>query len=357
MTAWNPVWHQAMTRNLFQGKAFGSRKTVVFSLHMQAGGEKLRFWFSNRFGKEDSLIGPMRVIAGGKSWPVKAGKKRIFRVPVGGMVCSDEIPAAVAAGDTIEVRMYYRNPIVDCNMIEEQASLLAGNQVEQTSSEMEKPLLAKLLCAYNAIPALEMVEVLSDRKTASIVAFGDSITAQSRWTKPLAARLEEAFPGEYVLLNSGISGNCLLHETDGIFAPVFGEMGTKRFARDVLDIPNLHTAIFGLGVNDVSYYTEKTADHINLASFRAAVTDMTNTLHDRGVRVVMQTISPRLGVARSMGKYYPEMEEQRLLFNDWIRSAGIFDYVFDAEEVVKEERPDDWKCPRCRKPKDKFNRA
>jgi lysophospholipase L1-like esterase len=34
------------------------------------------------------------------------------------------------------------------------------------------------------------------------------------------------------------------------------------------------------------------------------------------------------------------MEELRLRLNEWIRTAGIFDYVFDAEACVREERKD-----------------
>ncbi len=340
MNCWNPVWHQAITRSLFEGKAFGSNKTVIFSLRMQCAGEQIRFYFSNRFGTESYQIGPMKLIAGGKSYPVTVRGDVNFQIPVGKCVRSDAVPVDISVGDTIEVRMYYSNAVIDCNMIEEEATLLKGNQVDACPVKMEKPFLAKILGAYNAIPSLESVEVLSNRPSASIVAFGDSITALNRWTKPLAQRLESAYPGEYVLLNSGISGNCLLHEEGGVFGPVFGEMGTKRFQRDVLDIPNLHTVILGLGVNDVSYYSEATRNHINLECYKDAITKIVQTLHERNVRVVMQTITPRLGVALTMGVYKREMEEQRLLFNDWIRNAGIFDYLFDAEAVVKEKHPD-----------------
>ena len=205
---------------------------------------------------------------------------------------------------------------------------------------MKKPLLAKILGAYNAVPTIERIDIFSERETKSIVAFGDSITALSQWTKPLAKRLEQAYGDEYILLNSGISGNCLLYKVDGIFGPVFGDVGTKRFERDVLDIPNLHAVILGLGVNDVSYYTDKTKDRINLEAYQREITAITDEFHKRGIRVIMQTISPRLGVARTMGKYNRPMEEQRLLFNEWIRTADIFDYVFDAEKVVREERVD-----------------
>ena len=174
----------------------------------------------------------------------------------------------------------------------------------------------------------------------AIVAFGDSITAMSQWTRPLAERLAAAYPGEYALLNAGISGNCLLYERSDFFAPVFGDMGINRFARDVLETPDLDTVIFALGVNDVSYLNEKTAGQISLETFSRAVASMTDALHQRGVRVVAQTITPRLGVSIKMGRYRPEMEALRLQLNAWIRSAGIFDYLFDAEAVVRDERPD-----------------
>lgn len=32
----------------------------------------------------------------------------------------------------------------------------------------------------------------------------------------------------------------------------------------------------------------------------------------------------------------------RLRLNDWIRTADVFDYVFDAEVVVREQREDGW---------------
>ena len=40
--------------------------------------------------------------------------------------------------------------------------------------------------------------------------------------------------------------------------------------------------------------------------------------------------------------------------------CSICGYVYDPEEhdgVAFEDLPDDWKCPRCRQPKEKFNRA
>ena len=41
-----------------------------------------------------------------------------------------------------------------------------------------------------------------------------------------------------------------------------------------------------------------------------------------------------------MGKYTPAMEEQRLLFNEWLRRTDVFDDVYDAESLVREEHSD-----------------
>lgn len=339
MATWSRIWQQATTRSLGAMQT-GTNKTVAFSIASPVKAEKLRIRFTNIFGEAPYRIDDMALFAGGAFVPVTVGGRRAFEVGVGSRVCSDELELPVEQGGCVEVRMHYLDAIADCNMIEQGATQLSGNQVWTGLSTMRKPFLVQLLGAYNAVPGIQAVEVLSEAPAKAIVAFGDSITALSQWTKPLAARLAEAYPGEYALLNAGISGNCLLYEPGGFFGPVFGQKGTVRFKRDVLDVPNLDTVIFGLGVNDVSYYTENTADQINLEAFKQAITAQVQELRGRGVRVAMQTITPRLGVALTMGRYYPAMEEQRLLFNDWLRSADIFDYLFDAEAVVREERAD-----------------
>lgn len=338
---WAVIWHQALTGSFLKGKAFGWNKTVVFNIKSPAAGSALRLQFGNRQGNAPYEIGAARLFAGGQDRAVRMDGKESFLIPVGGIYRSDPCEISVAPGEDIEIRLYYTNAILDSNMIEEDANLLPGDQTAGKGHErLKKPFLAKLLGAYNAIPAIEAVEMLTEAPLKAIVAFGDSITALSRWTKPLSDRLAKAFPGEYALLNSGISGNCLLYEPEGTFAPVFGDKGTARFSRDVLDIPGLQTVILGLGVNDASYLSEKTAGLLSLESYRKAMTEITDALHTRGVRVVVQTVTPRLGVARTMGKYTKEMEDLRLQYNDWIRNAGIFDYVFDAEAVVREEHPD-----------------
>ena len=340
---WVRVWHQAMTRAFADGKVSGHNKTVAFAIEAPVAGTQVRLCLSNRLGEKPVRIVAINLLVGERVLLVKLDGRRSFSIPAGSTCTTDVCEVRVTRGERLELRMFYLDNMLDCNMIEDGATLLKGSHVADAGPlPLRKPLLARLLGVANPLPAIEAVEVLTDEPAKAIVAFGDSITAMSKWTKPLARRLAEAYPGEYVLLNSGISGNCLLHEVDGAMGQVFGKPGVERFAHDVLDVPNLHTVIFGLGVNDVSYLSEKTAEQINLEAYQQAVTMIVGQLHERGVRVAMQTITPRLGVARTMGKYTPPMEELRLELNEWIRSADIFDYVFDAEAVVRDQHEDGW---------------
>lgn len=339
MKQWTMIWHQAMTCAMFGGRSLKNKKTVVFPITAPVSGEKLRIRFTNYFGKKPYQVGAMTVWVNGTPHTVTMNGMPAFRVPTGSAVYSDTLELPVASGTELELRLYTTNTVNDCNAIEERANLLPGNATgEALSGEIHKPRFVEALNANNSIPMIEAVELFTESGKA-IVAFGDSITAQSRWTKPLADRLLSQYGGEYILLNAGISGNCLLYEPTGIFGATYGEKGTKRFVRDVLEIPKLHAVILGLGVNDTAYLSEKTAGILCLENYRNAVTEIAQELHNRGVRVIMQTITPRLGVDRSLGVYTQEMEKLRLACNDWIRTAGIFDYVFDAEAVVREDGP------------------
>ena len=340
MNEWKLIWHQALTCSPKHGKVVGKDKTIIFTVHTPASATGLRIRFTNRLGEAPYQIGRMAVAVRESLYPVKREGKTEFEIPVGETVWSDALPIDLEAGEDIEIRMYFESDIADCNMIEEEAHLYMGDHVYGATEAAKESNFAKRTGIFPPVPAIEAVEIQTEEELSAIVAFGDSITAMSRWTKPLSARLEQAYQGKYALLNSGISGNCLLYKVPGMLGDLFGDEGVKRFQQDVLDVPNLKAVIIALGVNDVSYLTKKTAGLINKETFIQEVQKITQTLHERGVRVVMQTISPRLGVARRMGKYTQAMEDLRLELNDWIRSASMFDYVFDAEAVVSEEHKD-----------------
>lgn len=338
MTQWTPVWHQSLVRSFMNGKIFSHHHTVTFPLHIAPAADALRIRFSNLLGQETSRIGSVTVRTADSLFPVKVKGERAFRIPSGKQIWSDPLELSLPAGSDIEIRIYYETRQIDCNMIEDQANWLKGDQTYSADTyPLNKPLLCRMTGIANAVPAMDLIEVRSEEESSCIVAFGDSITAMSKWTKPLASRLEKEYGGKYTLLNSGIAGNCLLYKVEGAMGDVFGEKGTDRFKRDVLKLPHVKTVIFALGVNDVSYLNEETKDIISEEAYINAVTKIADDLHEAGIRVIASTITPRLKVARTMGKYTQEMEDLRLKLNAWIRSTDIFDGIVDQELAVRDE--------------------
>lgn len=335
MTYWNPVWYQAMTSSFSMTMMAGKKKTVVFLIKAPFSGVKIRLHFSNRYGRQPYEIGSLILCLKRKIVPVTVNGSSCFSIPTGKDTVSDEIPLTISIGDEIEVRLFYKTKVYDGNMIEEEAKVFPEDVTLYDPLPIyTAPAYKAQYSVFDCVPGLRSVEVLSEQPSQIIAAFGDSITAMSRWTKPLQSRLSVAYGQEFILLNAGISGNCLLYDVPGFMSLSCGRKGIDRFEDDVLSQQNLHTVILALGVNDIAYYTSKTKKVINLGNYQKAVIKMVEILRSQKVRVVAQTLSPRKGYPRI--KYTEEMEALRQQINSWLRSCGLFDWVLDADAVLRD---------------------
>lgn len=338
---WTTIWSQAAAPSFAMGMLQGKKKTVVFPVGSPVSGKRIRLRFSNIYGKKPYVIGAVTVRAKGHPVPISCGGKKAFMIPTGGHTFSDPIDLPVSAGDTLEIRLFYASKARDSNMTLEEAVAYPGDHTaDETLPEVKKESYKQQYNLYDAIVSLDRVEVESEERSKLIVAFGDSITAMNRWVKPLQKRLFECFGGKYALLNAGIGGNCLLYQVPGFMGSSYGEKGVARFERDVLSFDNLHTVILALGVNDVAYYTRKTEQTISFDAYTEAIQGLTKALKDRGIRVVMQTLTPREDFVKK--GYTPEMEALRVKINAWIRDCGQFDYVFDADQLLRDKRNPSW---------------
>lgn len=334
---WTPIWHQAAAPAFAMGFLAGKKKTVVYSVISQVSGEKLRVRFSNHYGKKPYTIGGLTVWAQGEMHTVTRDGSCVFTVPAGESCYSDALTLPVTMGEELEIRLYYASKVMDSNMIEENAVSYQGNHT--TDSELPPPRWEKYMeqySLYEAIPGMDQIEVFTGQPSKIIVAFGDSITALNRWVKPLQRRLFDAYGGDYALMNAGISGNCLLYDVPGLMGASYGEKGVSRFERDVLRFSGLCGVILALGVNDVAYYSQKTGAVISLEQYASAVTDIVDRLHKAGVRVIAQTLPPRSGFVKK--GYTPEMEALRVSINEWIRDSALFDYMVDADALLRDPK-------------------
>lgn len=330
------IWHQALNDTGDFGVMSGFDRTVFLDLKAGADGSALRFQFDN-IDDRQSDIRAMTVFVNNICYPVTLnGSKRIV-VPAGKKLESDPVNVKVKRGDPIQLRIFYHNIRVGNGTATEDGYYTKkGNQTE-TNYNNGVPLssVEKKMSTLATIPLLSAIEI-KGQPVQSIVIFGDSIVAMHRWTDPLQERVSNYFNGKYVVLNSGLSGNCLVYPPDWPMNHFFGEPGVKRFQRDALDLTNVHTVMLSLGVNDLSYMTVDTKDKVSVEKLIAATTDLVKQLRARGIRVVAQTITPRMGYS-SMGKSFTEQQEQyRQQYNTWLRNCGLFDYLVDFDECVRD---------------------
>jgi lysophospholipase L1-like esterase len=182
------------------------------------------------------------------------------------------------------------------------------------------------------------VEVLAPTVVGGVVALGDSLTdanisqldANNRWPDELArrlvARLGPAAPG---VMNQGIGGNRILHDTRG-------ESALRRFDRDVLVQSGVTHAIVLLGINDIRNRNQKADEVVSAEEMIAGLDQLAIRAHARGLRIFGGTLLTFEHETFNPGFYSPEGEAKRQAVNGWIRAGGAFDAVIDFEAALRE---------------------
>ena len=207
-------------------------------------------------------------------------------------------------------------------------------------------------------PFLTGVDVLASAGGASIVAFGSSLTdgdgttrdANRRFPDVLAARLQKAGRTELSVLNEGIIGNRLLHDSPleaagGRFGAGLGEAGLTRFERDVLSQAGVKYVILGLGINDIVFPGSLTpaTEAITAESVIAGYRQLITRAHRKGIKVIGTTNGPFENSFLALAPpepaitfYNSEKELVRQKVNDWILHSGEFDSVVDLDKILRD---------------------
>jgi lysophospholipase L1-like esterase len=175
------------------------------------------------------------------------------------------------------------------------------------------------------------LQVMAPARTKVIVAIGDSITDGSQstpdtngsWPDLLSKQLPALPDGTPVsVINMGIGSNRL------VSADTAGPSAVHRFDTDVLARPNVTDVIIFEGVNDLGY------EHATAEQLIGAMKEMIAKAYGRHIKVFGGTILP----IENGTKYTLENEATRQAVNQWIRTSGAYDGVFDFEKVVADPK-------------------
>ena len=293
---------------------------------------------TNEFGLDPLTIGAAQIafsssgsaITAGTATPLTFGGAPAIIIPPGALVVSDPAALKVAPLSNLAVSIFLPdqpvNQLTLHSFADQTNYLVPGNVVSALS--LDTPT------TFFSWDFLKGVDVSADDKAASIVTFGDSISdgahstrdANARWPDVLARRLQaDKKTADLGVLNEGIGGNRVLHDTTGPSA-------LARFDRDVLAQAGVKYLIIMESINDIGHATDpaKPYDVVTAEDLIVGLSQLAIRAHTHGIKVYGATLTPFVGA-----KYQsPAGEEMRQAVNKWIRTTNQLDGIIDFDKVT-----------------------
>ena len=325
---WVPAWIASPTPDRLDGPAGTSlqfeRQSVRQDMRLGAAAQALRFRISNELGTAPLKIGAASVRLAGATQPAQPvlfdGRGEIVLAP-GSVLLSDPVALRVPALAEVALTVYF--PDAARPAVRRTAVRIADGKIDVADA-------TALSYRQNVVSAVYAQTAASPRV---VVALGDSITegaTASRgrhgdWPALLAKRLEQACPGQVVVLNAGISGNKLL---DAGRSP----SALARLDRDVLALPGVDQVVLFEGINDIRHSGPPAlAPGRNAADMMLGYRQVVERLRQHGIATIGATLTP-FGASE---RYEPVSAATRQALNDFIRNGKAFSAVIDFDAILR----------------------
>ncbi|WP_250008073.1 SGNH/GDSL hydrolase family protein [Actinoplanes sp. M2I2] len=313
--------------------------TLRQTVHVTAGGSRVRVRFSNAFGgaalplTAAAIAQPLDGRAGvsaivrGSGRPLTFGGRRSITVPVGAQVVSDPVSLPAGRGANLTISVYLASGQDTLDLTSHPGSRTTSYLIRgDHHAEADLPGAVGVAHWY----LISGVEVESDVPALAVV--GDSLTdgrgsttdGNDRWPDQLFARGPRA-----AVLNQAAGGNRVLN--DGL-----GPNVLARLDRDVLATSGVDRMLLFEGVNDIGT-APATVDGQKavLDDLLVAYEQIVLRAHAVDLKAYGATITPFGG---NTGYDDPEglREATRTAVNAAIRRRGLFDGVADFDAAVRD---------------------
>lgn len=339
-----------------------SNATVRLIARVTVPGTAVRLRFDNTFGTESVELGAVYVghralretLAEGSNRRVTFGGAAGVRIPAGGSVTSDPVAMTILAREDLAVSLHvpgtdvrpsqHGGALVTSYLTANGAGNVAGEEVLPAPGQ-SRPEASPFTGTTTSTFWLKAIDVQSPTSTGAIVALGDSITdgtcstvdGWDRWVDWLSVRLALAGIPKAVV-NEGIGGNTIGRAH---LRPAPNSVpALERLDRDVLSHHGVSHVILFEGTNDIR--RDASAEQVI-----SGMTDISQRVRARGIRIVGVTIVPRhnLPPAGDNTGWDDAKSKTRRAVNEWIRSGGAFDAVLDFDRVMRDPSAPDRNYP------------
>jgi len=343
--SWTATWGTAPAGPPVAGSALSfSNQTLRLIAHASIGGSRVRVRLSNEMGNTPLQLGGawIGVVSSGANLVAGSNRQLSFAgriaatIAAGAPLLSDPVDLLVPLEANLAVSLYLPGNVLATTVHD------AAFQTSYASTTGDYTAAATLPVSRSLYswPFLTEIDVSTSAPGAALVAIGDSQTdgarssgsANKRWTDCLARRLlAETLPcGCPVgVVNRGISGNRLLGDADN--TPLSGKDALERFDRDVLGTAGVRYLAVLLGINDIVNVSSSSLPTFH-EDIIAGYVQLIARAHTRGVQVFGATLLPFEGFTW----YSAARDATRQRVNDWIRTAGAFDAVFDFDAALRD---------------------
>ncbi|WP_217209238.1 SGNH/GDSL hydrolase family protein [Streptomyces sp. AC550_RSS872] len=312
------------------------RQSLRQVVRLSAGGDRVRVRLTHAHGASPVRVAAAsvgRTAAGAAVEPgslvrLTFGGADGAAIPARGELVSDDVPLAVAAGESVTVTLYFDATTGPATFHAQ--AFTAGYRGEgDLSADAGGEGFDAVTESWYFLSAVEV----DAGRTDAVALFGDSITdgfgstvgANRRWSDALAECTGRP------VLNAGIGGNLLLNDSAW-----YGEGGVRRLRRDVLDRPGVDTLVVLLGLNDIGFSetdeqpTYKPAPVVEAGELIAGHRELIRQGRAAGLRVIGSTLLP-FGGSDHWGERAAKVSHE---LNEWIRSAGEYDAVVDLGRAL-----------------------
>lgn len=351
---WTSAWASPQSDAFFSVSLINRTLRQVVTAHQD--GHTVRVRLSNLYGTQPVKLGEVQIGLSAGDAAVVPGSSRLLRfhgqsgltLQPGDRVWSDPIDLDVLPMQRLTLSMYapgWVRALSRHYFAAEYSWLAFGNQAAAEDARNFARINNPLEQSWALVDG---VDVLTTQAGRVVVAFGDSITDgadpdprfplatnkaaighDTRWPDFLSRRLISA--NKHVsVVDAGIGGNKLL---SGPALPVFGEQGTKRLQRDVIDVSGVTDAILLIGINDLGDASQPSS-----TALIAGLQETALRLKRAGIRVIMGTLTPvgNSDLGKMHGRASVEFARQEI--NQWIRTSGVADAVADFDASVRDPR-------------------
>ena len=353
VSAWSAAVHAPLPFTDLPASPVFENQTIRMVVRPTMGGERLRVRLSNAFGTTATTIGAAHIALVSKGAEIVPQSDRVLTfsgsssiaIPPGAPVFSDPVDLKVPAFAELAISLYLpeKTSALSTHFWAQHETYISGPGNFTGQTDIPNPSMR------TSWYWLADVEVWASPQAAATVAFGDSITdgvgakqgEYSDWPDDLANRLASGQgAGRLAVLNEGIGGNRILHDGAGVSA-------LARFDRDVLAQPGVVNVIILEGINDIGWPHMKARpspngttpsqgpfadDRVTAQDLIAGLKQIIERAHEHGIRVFGATLTPFEGA----DYYSADGEVERQAVNQWIRTSGSFDAVFDFDAAVRD---------------------